>query len=254
MRILTTSHTSEFTNLEIFPKRKGARSPQLASYSRPHKAIVAIIFADYKSSQAFPRAALPDDPADRGRGIVPDGFDSPPKRMGTRWPGRLGHGLRPRAHPAPGATDRAGVPRAPGLRRPVPPPVAPGRARARVGRGVPWGPAPRRGGPRGARPARLPGPAGGVGCGPAPAAAGAESPVRPGPPRQRPPALRQGVHHPTGSQQAFLPGLAPWDNVGPDPRGATPPATVGSPWPAGQSRPKTGSSPCTCAPRQACRE
>ena len=34
--------------------------------------------------------------------------------------------------------------------------------------------------------------------------------------------MRQGVHHPTGSQQAFLPGLAPWDNVGPDPRGATP--------------------------------
>jgi hypothetical protein len=31
------------------------------------------------SSQAFPRAALPYDPAYRGRGIVPDGFDSPPR-------------------------------------------------------------------------------------------------------------------------------------------------------------------------------
>jgi hypothetical protein len=34
--------------------------------------------------------------------------------------------------------------------------------------------------------------------------------------------MRQGVQHPTGSQQAFLPGLAPWDTVGPDPRGAKP--------------------------------
>jgi hypothetical protein len=32
-----------------------------------------------QSSQAFPRAALPYDPAYRGRGIVPDGFDSPPR-------------------------------------------------------------------------------------------------------------------------------------------------------------------------------
>ena len=112
---------------------------------------VAYAAALTQSSQAPPRAALPDDPADRGRGIVPDGFDSPPKRRGTLAGGTPRPWPPPRAQPAPGAT------------------------------------APRRGGPRGARPARLPGPAGGVGCGPRrPAAVGAESPVRPGP---RPPAL-----------------------------------------------------------------
>ena len=64
---------------------------------------VAYAAALTQSSQAFPRAALPDDPADRGRGIVPDGFDSPPKRIGTRWPGaRLGHGLRPARIQRPG--------------------------------------------------------------------------------------------------------------------------------------------------------
>lgn len=123
-----------------------------------------------EASAAVHRAAAPQAPSSRGRGLLTDGVASPLTRLRTLCPGaRLGHGLRHARTKRPPYTD--------GARVAGPHPGVPGAAAHR--------PAGGRAGPTGA--ARGPGHEGGLGDGARrPAAAGDRPATGASPQRQRP--------------------------------------------------------------------
>ena len=61
----------------------------------------------------------------------------------------------------------------------------------------------------------------------------------------------KGFHHPKGSQQAFLTGLAHLYNLVPYQRRPSMPASVAWKWKAGDYPPRTGSSICKSSPLEA---